>query len=50
MMKESYHIQELRHLLQNKFSFGQENAQDVQILSQKLELLSTFCNNFLQLQ
>ena len=39
---------EWRHLLQNKFALGRQNEQNVQILLQQLELLSTFCNNFSQ--
>ena len=38
----------LRHLFQNKLSLGLLNAQNAQILLQKVELLITFCNNILQ--
>ena len=36
------------HLLQNKFALDRQNAQHVRILLQKVQLLSTFCNNFSQ--
>ena len=46
--RESRRTRVLRHLLQNKFALGLiEFVQHVQILLQKVELLSTFCNNFL---
>ena len=49
--RQSRHTREFRHLLQNKFALGRENAQHVQILLQnyRVELLPNFSNNFLQL-
>ena len=46
--KESCHVKELHHLLQNKFALGQGKTCNInlQILLQKVELFSTFCKNF----
>ena len=45
---ESGHSRQLRHLLQNQFALGRLKRQHVQILLQKVELLSTLCKNFSQ--
>ena len=45
-MRDSRHTRELRHLLQNKFALGKKTRNIIQIVLQRLVLLSTFCNNF----